>query len=140
VTAIWHVLVHYMGVDYGLPYGRWGWYNFHSGFGANFGEYAIAVSLITLIRKTAQHHQERIAQSARQHRELLEQAKAQHDEAKAHLAQHLAAHCTDLKEHISAAVPQEEFERRIHLMMRVNPQAFDEHFRKMSRREGGRRM
>jgi hypothetical protein len=31
---IWRWLVHVMGVDYGLPYGHWGWYNFHSGFGS----------------------------------------------------------------------------------------------------------
>jgi hypothetical protein len=33
---IWHFLVHIGGVDYGLPYGKWGWYNFWSGIAGSF--------------------------------------------------------------------------------------------------------
>lgn len=33
MLAFWHWLVHIIGADYGLPYGHWGWYNFHSGIG-----------------------------------------------------------------------------------------------------------
>ena len=30
--TFWHWIVHAMGVDYGVPYGRWIWYSFWSGF------------------------------------------------------------------------------------------------------------
>jgi hypothetical protein len=36
VIQLWHFIVHIMGVDYGLPYGRWGWYNFWSGIAGSF--------------------------------------------------------------------------------------------------------
>ena len=100
MIALWYALAHFMGADYGLPYGHWGWYNFHSGFGS--GYVAIGAGFVTLIMRQGRHHRERIAQSARQHRDLLEQAALHHEESKAHLAQHLAAHCSDLKEHLEA--------------------------------------
>lgn len=34
--TLWHLIVHLMGVDYGLPYGHWGWYNFWSGIAGSF--------------------------------------------------------------------------------------------------------
>ena len=34
--SLWHLIVHLLGVDYGLPYGHWGWYNFWSGVGGSF--------------------------------------------------------------------------------------------------------
>jgi hypothetical protein len=36
MLAVWHFIVHILGVDYGLPYGHWGWYNFHSGFAGSW--------------------------------------------------------------------------------------------------------
>lgn len=27
----WHWVVHVLGIDYGLPFGHWGWYNLWSG-------------------------------------------------------------------------------------------------------------
>lgn len=88
-------------------------YGFWSGFGSDIGELAIVGGLIGMIRKTAQHHRERIAQSARQHRELVEQAKLHHEESKAHVAQHLAAHCADLKEHLEAVARAKPGGRRM---------------------------
>ena len=32
LMTVWHWLVHVMGVDYGVLYGRWVWYSFWSGF------------------------------------------------------------------------------------------------------------
>jgi hypothetical protein len=29
--VVLHFLIHIFGIDYALPYGRWGWYNFWSG-------------------------------------------------------------------------------------------------------------
>jgi hypothetical protein len=45
IPNLW--LMHFLGVDSGS--GRW--YLFHSGFGANFGEYLIAFGLFGLIRR-----------------------------------------------------------------------------------------
>lgn len=36
MTAVWHWVVHQMGVDYGAPYGHWIWYNFWSGIAGSF--------------------------------------------------------------------------------------------------------
>lgn len=36
MTALWHLLVHLAGIDYGLPYGHWSWYNFWSGIAGSF--------------------------------------------------------------------------------------------------------
>lgn len=35
MTPFWHWLVHVLGIDQGLPYGHWNWYNLHSGFGGS---------------------------------------------------------------------------------------------------------
>ena len=111
MTVIWHALVHFLGADYGLPYGHWGWYNFHSGFGGAY--VAIGAGFITLIRRQGRHHRERLAQSARQHRDLIEQQKLHHEDMKAHLAQHLSAHCADLKEHLAAVAQPPKTGRRM---------------------------
>jgi hypothetical protein len=39
--------VHVLGVDNGLRYGTWNWYNFLSGSGSDIGELAIAGALAT---------------------------------------------------------------------------------------------
>lgn len=49
--AAWHLLVHVLGVDQGLPYGTWDWYNFASGSGSDFGELAIAGALVSMVRR-----------------------------------------------------------------------------------------
>ena len=33
---IWHWIVHTLGVDYGVSYGKWIWYNFWSGVAGSF--------------------------------------------------------------------------------------------------------
>ena len=111
MIAVWYALVHWMGADYGLPYGHWSFYDFHSGFGS--GYLAIGGGFVTLIVRQGRHHRERIAQSARQHRDLLEQQNTHHAEMKAHLAQHLATHCTDLKEHLAAVAQPPKTGRRM---------------------------
>jgi hypothetical protein len=50
ITA-WYWAVHTLGVDNGLPYGTWNWYNFLSGAGSDLGEYVIAASLLGWFRK-----------------------------------------------------------------------------------------
>lgn len=47
----WHFIVHILGVDYGLPYGHWGWYNFWSGIAGSF-----AVSLVIWFGAFYLHH------------------------------------------------------------------------------------
>jgi hypothetical protein len=32
----WHWIVHFLGVDYGVAYGHWVWYNFWSGVAGSF--------------------------------------------------------------------------------------------------------
>jgi hypothetical protein len=49
--AAWHLLVHVLGVDQGLPYGAWDWYNFASGSGSDIGEFAIAGSVVGMVRR-----------------------------------------------------------------------------------------
>lgn len=36
MLALWRFLVHISGIDYGLPYGHWGWYSFWSGIAGSF--------------------------------------------------------------------------------------------------------
>lgn len=36
IAVIWRWLVHTGGIDYGLPYGHWGWYSFWSGIAGSF--------------------------------------------------------------------------------------------------------
>ena len=36
MIPLWHWLVHVTGCDYGLPYGRFGFYNFWSGIAGSF--------------------------------------------------------------------------------------------------------
>jgi hypothetical protein len=42
---IWHWVIHTLGVDNGLPYGTWNWYNFLSGSGSDIGELTVAGAL-----------------------------------------------------------------------------------------------
>jgi len=37
----WYWIVHTLGVDFGVHYGSWVWYNFWSGFGSDLQEFAI---------------------------------------------------------------------------------------------------
>jgi hypothetical protein len=46
VTAVLHWLAHVTGCDYGLPYGRFSWYNLYSGFGGSVPDIMIPLSLI----------------------------------------------------------------------------------------------
>ena len=36
MAVAWRWLIHVGGIDYGLPYGHWSWYNFWSGIGGSF--------------------------------------------------------------------------------------------------------
>jgi hypothetical protein len=42
MISIWYWAVHTLGVDNGLPYGTWNWYNFLSGSGSDIGELTLA--------------------------------------------------------------------------------------------------
>jgi hypothetical protein len=48
-VVIWHWIVHTLGVDNGLRYGTWNWYNFESGSGSDIGEATVALALLTAI-------------------------------------------------------------------------------------------
>jgi hypothetical protein len=54
--SVWHLLVHLMGVDYGLPYGHWGWYNFWSGIAGSFIIAVVAWFFGYYIHHTCQDH------------------------------------------------------------------------------------
>jgi hypothetical protein len=43
MLAVWHWLVHFLGVDYGVAYGHWIWYNFWSGVAGSFLVGAVVV-------------------------------------------------------------------------------------------------
>jgi hypothetical protein len=47
----WQWLVHFMGVDQGMKYGQWNWYNFWSGFVSDIGQVAIVGGLIQIYRR-----------------------------------------------------------------------------------------
>src|SRR5690348_10908503 len=49
--TLWHWLVHTLGVDYGVTYGHWVWYNFWSGWAGSF-----AVGLIAYFTLFYWHH------------------------------------------------------------------------------------
>ena len=51
LLALWHGAVHALGVDFGVAYGHWVWYNFWSGSGSDLGEVAIVVGLAGLYRR-----------------------------------------------------------------------------------------
>lgn len=36
MLVIWYAIVHFLGVDYGVAYGHWIWYNFWSGVAGSF--------------------------------------------------------------------------------------------------------
>ncbi|HEV2172900.1 MAG TPA: hypothetical protein VGR71_05000 [Nitrospira sp.] len=36
LATLWHAIVHFLGVDYGVAYGHWIWYNFWSGWAGSF--------------------------------------------------------------------------------------------------------
>ena len=36
MIAVLHFLIHIFGIDYTLPYGHWGWYDFWSGVAGSF--------------------------------------------------------------------------------------------------------
>lgn len=52
MLALWHLLVHLAGIDYGLPYGTWSFYNFWSGIGGSFLMGAIAWFFMWYIHNT----------------------------------------------------------------------------------------
>lgn len=54
-VSAWHWLIHVAGVDYGLPYGHWGWYNAWSGIGSDLGELTLAGGLAAVYRKHQCH-------------------------------------------------------------------------------------
>ena len=47
----WPWLVHLMGGDFTLPYGRWGWYNFWSGIGSDLSEITLVAGLVAVYRR-----------------------------------------------------------------------------------------
>jgi hypothetical protein len=47
------LLIHVLGIDYGLTYGKWSWYNLWSGFG---GDLAIVGSLLASPALYWRHH------------------------------------------------------------------------------------
>jgi len=53
--VLWHFTVHIMGVDYGLPYGRWSWYNFWSGIAGSFLVGAVVFAITFWWRSTCHH-------------------------------------------------------------------------------------
>lgn len=55
MLAPWYALVHFLGIDYGLPYGRFGIYNFWSGVGGSFLVNAIAFSFLLWWRGTCHY-------------------------------------------------------------------------------------
>jgi hypothetical protein len=78
------------------------WYGFWSGFGANFGEFAIVGALVQLARRLIRHHAEVLAQAAQHHRERLDLQAAHHEDLRQHMSAQLNAHCADLKSHVSS--------------------------------------
>jgi hypothetical protein len=54
--TLWHWLVHVTGCDYGLPYGRFGFYNFWSGVAGSFLVNMIAVFALFYYHRTCQDH------------------------------------------------------------------------------------
>lgn len=50
--TLWRWLVHFLGVDYGVPYGHWIWYNFWSGVGGSFLVGALVYTLAWYARHT----------------------------------------------------------------------------------------
>jgi hypothetical protein len=50
-VSAWHFLAHFLGADYGLPYGQWGAYNTWSGAGSDIGELGIIGGLAVMVRR-----------------------------------------------------------------------------------------
>jgi hypothetical protein len=75
MTWLWH----FLGFDYGLPYGHVGAYNVWSGF---LGDVGIVGGIVTGLRLMVRQHRERLAQAARHQVELLKQSADHH---KAHM-------------------------------------------------------
>lgn len=48
---ILHWLIHFIGADYGAPYGRWVPESFWSGFGSDIGEVAIIGGILAIVRR-----------------------------------------------------------------------------------------
>lgn len=44
--AWWHWLIHVAGIDYGLPYGTWSWYNAYSGIGGALPDVLMVTGLV----------------------------------------------------------------------------------------------
>jgi hypothetical protein len=52
---LWYAIVHLLGIDYGLPYGHWSWYNFWSGVGGSFLVNALVFGFLLWWRSTCHH-------------------------------------------------------------------------------------
>jgi hypothetical protein len=112
-----------------------------------------------LLAQAEKHHDDLKVQAARQHGQLMAQADANHQMLMSKVAdaqvsagaggnpadqgliadQPQADSPSGGGERVvpPAAITQKEFERRIHQMMRTSPHVFEEHIRRMMRREGG---
>lgn len=53
--AAWHWAVHVTGCDYGLPYGRFGFYNFWSGVAGSFLVSLVAVFFLFYVHHTCHY-------------------------------------------------------------------------------------
>ena len=83
--TLWYILVHVMGVDYGVNYGRWVWGNFWSGFGADlsmvgamFGLYLKHICHTTGCYRLGRH-QVNGTPWCNKHHEQARQKKGDHD-------------------------------------------------------------
>jgi hypothetical protein len=47
----WQWCIHFMGVDQGLKYGTWNFYNFWSGFASDIGQVAIVGGLLQVYKR-----------------------------------------------------------------------------------------
>ncbi len=87
MIVILHFLIHWMGADYGAPYGHLQPYDVLSGL--------LGIGLIgavaELIRRVQKHHIERMAQTARHHKERMAQAEKHHINLKRHISDQLGS-------------------------------------------------
>ena len=57
MPPVWPWFVHFLGVDFGVPYGHWIWYNFWSGFGSDLQEFSVLGAVGAIYLKINCHQQ-----------------------------------------------------------------------------------
>lgn len=55
LLTVWHGIVHFLGVDYGVAYGHWIWYNFWSGWAGSFFVGTIVYFTLFYWHRTCHH-------------------------------------------------------------------------------------